>query len=93
MSAQLSVLNPIHSPETPAARAHRLMDEARLAAAEQIDALEASIAVVVRLAEEIAQGGDVYPAGARELSRRLSEEMGFKSQTLEAIVRNSAGRR
>lgn len=91
MSApQLSVvtLSP-EKPESPAARALRLMEEARGAAQEQIVALESAIAVVVRLAEEIAEGGDAYPSGARELSRRLAEEMGFKAQTLEAIVRNA----
>ena len=87
---QLSVVTQIQSPESPATRASRLLNEARLAASEQIDALESAIQTVVRLAEEIAEGGEAYPPGARDISRRLAEEMAWKVQTLESIARNSA---
>ena len=93
---QLSVVTPIQSPqsaerESPATRAARLLTEARQAADEQVEALERAIQTVVRLAGEIAEGGEAYPPGARDISRRLAEEMAWKAQTLESIGRH-AGR-
>ncbi len=72
--------------ESPASRASRLMAEARDAGLEQIRALEAALATVGALSAEIADGGDVYPPGARDLARRLAEDAGFKLKTLEAIL-------
>ena len=88
MSApQLSVVAAVQ--ERPGERALRLMAEARGAAREQIDALERAIAEVMSLSMEIAEGGEAYPPGARDLCRRLTEDVAFRAQTLEAIMRSS----
>ena len=79
--------------ETPAARAARLYAEAQGAALEQVRALEDSLGAVVALAQEIASGGDIYPAGVRELCRRLGEDVAGRSQTLEAIAQRAVERR
>ncbi len=75
----------MRKPETTAERVKRLQLEARMLAKEQIDLLEKQLMAVARQAEEIAQGGDAYPVGARELCRSLVEEMTAKAQTLSAI--------
>lgn len=84
MSVQLSVVSP--SPETPAQRANRLMAEAKAAAQEQITALEQALAQVADLAAQIVDGGDIYPAGVRDLCRRMADEAVWKTQTLDAIL-------
>ncbi len=87
MSAQLSIVAP--TPERPSARASRLMAEARAAAHEQIEVLEQAIADVIALANEISGGGDAYSPGARDLCRRLADEVAARAQTLSAIARSS----
>jgi hypothetical protein len=83
---QLSIVRADTGLEAPAARAQRLYAEARAAAFEQVDRLEAELARAVALASQIADGGDVYPPGVRDLCRRLGEEIGSKAQTLELIA-------
>ncbi|MEO6338462.1 MAG: hypothetical protein ABIO39_00365 [Caulobacteraceae bacterium] len=87
MSAQLSIV--ASTPERPSARASRLMAEARAAAREQVAVLEQAMADVIALANEIGDGGDAYSPGARDLCRRLAEEVAQRGQTLGAIVRSS----
>lgn len=73
-------------PESPADRIRRLQNEARTLAREHIEMLAAALHEVARLSGEIADGGDLYPVGARELSRRLTEESNKQALTLTAIV-------
>ena len=67
-------------------RIRRLQAEAKNLAREHIRALEAAIIEVERLASEISDGGEAYPAGVRELARRMAEDCEMKVQTLEAIA-------
>lgn len=71
--------------ETPVMRANRLLAEARVAAAEQVAALERSMSLAATLSAEIASGGDIYPVGVRELCRRMTEETEGRSRTLHAL--------
>lgn len=71
--------------DSPAARAQRLYAEARGAAMEQIRAVEDSLSRAIVLAGEVAEGGDVYPAGVRDLARRLSEDLSGRLSTLESL--------
>jgi hypothetical protein len=41
---------------------------------------------VEHMAAEIAEGGDAYPAGVRDLARRFVEDCEARVQTVEAIV-------
>jgi hypothetical protein len=68
------------------ARIRALQAEARGLAREHIIALERAMAEVERLACEIADGGDAYPAGVRDISRRIAEDCGQKVATIEAIT-------
>ena len=76
-------------PETVAERVRRLQAEAKQLAKDHIHALTAAIADVERMATEIAEGGDAYPAGVRDLARRFAEDAETRVQTLEAIASRS----
>lgn len=73
-------------PESPADRIRRLQTEARTLAREHIELLATALNEVARLSGEIADGGELYPVGARELSRRLTDDCGKHALTLTAIV-------
>lgn len=89
----LPQLTLVHSAaDSPAARLSRLMVEAHQAAEEQVKALEDALLNVAYMSAEIAQGGDVYPVGVRELCRRTAEESVWKAQTLESIQRQNGAR-
>ena len=76
--------------ETVAQRVRRLQLEAKQLAKDHIKALSAAMVEVETLAAEIAEGGDAYPPGVRDLARRLVEDVEARVQTLEAIVARTA---
>ena len=82
----LSVVRVEEKSASPATRAASLYAEAQAAAFEQVRVLEGGLATGVTLAAEIAEGGDVDPAGVRDLCRRLGEDLAMRSQTLDAIA-------
>jgi hypothetical protein len=91
MSPSLSVvanndLDSTQKPETVAERVRRLQAEAKQLAKDHIRALTAAMSEVELMAAEIAEGGDAYPAGVRDLARRFVEDCGARVQTLEAIT-------
>ena len=92
MSAQLSIVRVAPNPDSPAARASRLYAEAQAAALEQVRVLGTSLEQVIALAAEIAEGGEVYPAGVRDLCRRLSEDLSSRAQTLDVLAQRALDR-
>jgi len=90
MSPSLSVVadNDLMTPktETVGERVRRLQAEAKLLAKDHIRSLSAQMTVVEQTAAEIAEGGEAYPPGVRELASRLVEDIEARVQTLEAIV-------
>ena len=76
----------MRTPETTTERVKRLQLEARALAVEQVEALERVLLDASRMAKEIADGGEAYPVGARELAGRLSADLPAKAETLKAIV-------
>ncbi len=91
MSPPLSVVadnSPNTSPktETVAQRVRRLQQEAKALAKDHIRTLTAQLMEVEQLAAEIADGGDAYPPGVRDLARRLVDDCEMRVQTLEAIT-------
>jgi hypothetical protein len=72
--------------ETVAQRVRRLQMEAKQLAKDHIRALNAALVEVEQLAAEIAEGGDAYPPGVRDLARRMVEDCEQRVQTLEAIT-------
>lgn len=71
-------------------RVQRLQNEARGIAREHVLALEHALVAVTQLAAEIADGGDAYPVGARELARQLVGECAGRASTLDAILSRTA---
>lgn len=74
------------APETTADRVKRLQLEARGLALEQVEALETALHAAAALAREIAEGGDAYPVGAREIASRLVTDLPSKAETIRTIV-------
>lgn len=72
--------------ETVAERVRRLQAEARQLAKDHVRALSEAIVGVEQIAAEIAEGGDAYPPGVRDLARRFVEDCESRVQTLEAIT-------
>ena len=58
--------------ETVAQRVRRLQAEARQLARDHIQAFGAAMVDLERYAAEIADGGDAYAPGVRDLARRLA---------------------
>jgi hypothetical protein len=92
MSPSLSVvadndLKPVlPKTETVAQRVQRLQAEARQLAKDHVKALTTAMVSLEQLAAEIAEGGDAYAPGVRDVARRLAEDLDSRVQTLEAIV-------
>ena len=67
-------------------RIRRLREEARGLAHEQVEQLQQTLFEAARLAAEIAEGGDVFPVGVREIARRLAEDTPHQAMTLGVLV-------
>ncbi|HEX7944850.1 MAG TPA: hypothetical protein VF495_09305 [Phenylobacterium sp.] len=92
MSPSLSVvadndLKSVRSPqsETVAQRVQRLQAEARQLAKDHVKSLTAAMVDLEQLAAEIADGGDAYAPGIRDICRRMVEDLESRVQTLDAI--------
>ncbi|MBC6980448.1 hypothetical protein [Caulobacter sp. 17J80-11] len=72
--------------ESPAQRIKRLQAEAQSLAREHVGVLQSLLKELAVVAEEIADGGDAYPVGAREIARRLAEDVPRTGQTLQAVL-------
>ena len=86
VSAESEIYDLMRAPETTSGRVKRLQLEARALAVEQVEALERVLMQASVMAREIAEGGDAYPVGARELAGRLASDLPAKAETLKAIV-------
>ncbi|HEY0926986.1 hypothetical protein [Brevundimonas sp.] len=89
VQAEAEIYDLMRKPETTADRVKRLQMEARALAVEQVEALEVVLMQAAAMAREIAEGGDAYPVGAREIAGRLASDLPSKSETLKAIVSRS----
>lgn len=93
VKAPLTLVPQDHEQEAPAetvgARVRRLQAEAKGLAREHVKGLSAAICEVERMAAEIAEGGDAYPAGVRDVARRFAEDAEARVQTIEAIMARS----
>jgi hypothetical protein len=73
--------------ESTAARIRRLQAEAQSLAREEVVGLERKISELAVAARQVAEGGDAYPVGAREIARRLAEDLPRQAGVLEALLR------
>jgi hypothetical protein len=85
MNTALTLVSASERKETVAERVRRLQGEARQLAHDHVLALTAAMTDANRLAAEIAEGGEAYPAGIRDLARRFAEDCESRVQSIEAI--------
>ena len=71
--------------ETVAQRVQRLQAEARQLAKDHVKSLTAAMVSLEEMAAEIAEGGDAYAPGIRDIARRMAEDLEARAQTLDAI--------
>jgi len=76
--------------ETGVQRVRRLQTEARILAREQVEILAADVSALAIRTAEIAQGGDAYPAGVRELASRIAADLPLKAQGLLTLMERAA---
>lgn len=96
MSASLAVVANNPAPETRAeeslsSRIKRLQAEAKSMAREHVSMLEDALHGVIRTAAEIADGGEAYPVGAREMARQLVTDTEARLLSLECIMTRNGG--
>jgi hypothetical protein len=73
-------------PETTSQRVKRLQDEARLLAREEVERLDRDLRRLAEQARLVADGGDAYPAGMRELAGRISVDTAQRADMLRALL-------
>ncbi len=78
------------SVETGAQRVRHLQEEARALAREQIDLLIADVSDIAGRAAEIAESGDAYPVGVRELASRMADDLAIKAKSITSIMERVA---
>lgn len=84
------IYNLTRGPETTAQRLQRLQQEARQLAREEVEALERDLIALGARAQQIADGGEAYAIGLREMASRLSSDLPQKAQSLRAILERSS---
>jgi hypothetical protein len=72
--------------ETGAQRVRRLQHEAHVLAREQVEILARDLNALAQRATEIAEGGDAYPVGVRELGSRLADDLVQQAQSMLVIM-------
>jgi hypothetical protein len=85
-------VEPAFAEPVPAAmRARQLFQEAKVLSLEHVRALGVAIEAVRNISESIAQDGDLYSPGIRDLAERLAEDLLWKSKSLEQLLQFQAG--
>jgi hypothetical protein len=82
----LHIATATDAPETTAQRVRRLQAEIKALARDHVKALTDAMLDVEQIAAEIADGGDAYAPGARDIARRLADDLQGRVATLNAIT-------
>jgi hypothetical protein len=85
-AAEDSDLYVLTSPESRAERVRRMQANARALAREQIEAMSEQMGQLALSALEVADGGEAYPIGVRELSRRIARELDVHIKTIDVLL-------
>ena len=88
MTPALALISDTRTPatETLAGQIRRLQHEAKDLASTHLQCLEVALATVRRIGDEVADGGDAYPPGVRDIARRIASECGAQGLMLRALV-------
>lgn len=73
-------------PESTGQRIKRLQEEARILAHEEVERLNSDLRRLADQAKLIADGGDAYPVGVRELAGRISVDTAQRADMLRALI-------
>jgi len=76
--------------ETGAQRIRHLQHEAHMLAREQVETFARDLNAMAVRATEIAEGGEAYPVGARELASRVADDFTQTAQLIVAIMHRTA---
>jgi hypothetical protein len=79
------VVSLARGPESPTERIRRLQWEASVLAAEQAELFGAELMEMAVRAREIAEGGEAYPIGVRELASRIAGDLVVRAKALLTI--------
>lgn len=90
---ETTALTIVPAEQSPAARAAALFEQAQAAAAEQVVRLRQAMQEVILLAQEVANGGEVYPGGLRDEARRLAEDLTTRERVVGNIATSAAENR
>ena len=72
-------------PQPPGVRARQLHAEARLASLDHLRALQLAIETVRDLSDAVVAGSDLYVPGLCDFAHRLTEDLLWKSKTLQNL--------
>jgi hypothetical protein len=72
--------------ETGLQRVLRMQHETHALAREQVELLTRDLGALAERAGKIAEGGDAFPVGVRELCSRLADDLVLQAQTMQAIL-------
>ena len=88
MEKQVAYKGPVTVAYTPtvSTRIQELQAEARKLAREHIGCMMQSMNDLATLAQDIAKGGEVYPAGVRSVADTMREDLDSRRKTLESIL-------
>lgn len=78
-------------PETLGERVARLQQEAKTLAREQIESFQGQLRLAAEMGREVANGGDAYPVGIRELASRLSDDLNERARQFEPLIERTWG--
>lgn len=74
------------TPESPAVRAAGLLAQAKHEAGVHVGLILSQMGDVARMADDVATGGDIYPAGVRDAFRRLADHLQIEAQRVAVIM-------
>lgn len=74
--------------QSPSKRAAALYKQAQVLAEASIAHFVATLENAIEQANEIAEGGDLYPTGVRDICRKLGETATYRVQSINSIVRH-----
>ena len=69
----------------------RLQQEAKTLAREQVEAMQSALRRASEIGREVADGGDAYPVGIRELASRLSDDLAERARQFEPLIERTWG--
>ena len=79
-------------PPAPAAlKAQQMFHEARTVSLEHLRSLQAAIETVREMSLAVVEGGDLYTPGLNDFAKRLSEDLLWRSKTLEMLSQRQRG--